>query len=185
MSYLIFDKDKLVNLEYSLNRESLRTNKSGAYSSTTLSGCNTRKYHGLLVVQLDELDGGKHVLLSSLDETIVQHDADFNLGIHKFPGDFYEPKGHKYLRNFEFDTIPKYTFRVGGVILTKTRLLVENEDTVIYQIVGDEEADLNHNKISVNSPIARALIGKEEGDEITVKAPSGDIEYEILTVSYV
>ncbi|OYX05322.1 MAG: hypothetical protein B7Z05_06940 [Thiotrichales bacterium 32-46-8] len=62
---------------------------------------------------------------------------------------------------------------------------IENEDTVIYQIVGDEEADLNHNKISINSPIARALIGKEEGDEITVKAPGGDIEYEILTVSYV
>lgn len=138
MSYLIFDKDKLVNLEYSLNRESLRTNKSGAYSSTTLSGSNTRKYHGLLVVQLDELDGGKHVLLSSLDETIVQHDADFNLGIHKFPGDFYEPKGHKYLRNFEFDTIPKYTFRVGGVILTKTRLLVENEDTVIVKYTLEE-----------------------------------------------
>lgn len=64
-------------------------------------------------------------------------------------------------------------------------LNIENEDTVIYQIVGDEEADLNHNKISINSPIARALIGKEEGEEITVKAPGGDIEYEILTVSYV
>lgn len=64
-------------------------------------------------------------------------------------------------------------------------LNIENEDTVIYQIVGDEEADLNHNKISINSPIARALIGKEEGDEIIVKAPSGNIEYEILTVSYI
>lgn len=64
-------------------------------------------------------------------------------------------------------------------------LNIDNEDTVIYQIVGDEESDLNHNKISINSPIARALIGKEEGEEITVKAPSGDIEYEILTVSYV
>jgi transcription elongation factor GreA len=63
-------------------------------------------------------------------------------------------------------------------------LNIDNEDTVIYQIVGDEEADLNHNKISINSPIARALIGKEEGDEITVKAPSGNIDYEILTVSY-
>lgn len=63
-------------------------------------------------------------------------------------------------------------------------LNIDNEDTVIYQIVGDEESDLNQNKISINSPIARALIGKEEGDEVVVKAPSGDIDYEILTVSY-
>ncbi len=76
MSYLKFDKEELVNLEYSLQREFLRTNRSGAYSSSTLAGCNTRKYHGMLVVQLDELDGGKHLLLSSLDESIIQHDAN-------------------------------------------------------------------------------------------------------------
>jgi len=138
MSYLTFDKEELVNLEYSLQREFLRTNRSGAYSSSTLAGCNTRKYHGMLIVQLDELDGGKHLLLSSLDETVIQHDAQFNLGIHKYPGEFYEPKGHKYIRNFEFDTIPKLTYRVGGVILTKTRMLVENENQVIVKYTLEE-----------------------------------------------
>lgn len=138
MSYLKFDKEELVNLEYSLQREFLRTNRSGAYSSTTLAGCNTRKYHGMLIVQLNELDGGKHVLLSSLDETIIQHDAQFNLGIHKYPGEFYEPKGHKYIRNFEIDTIPKVTYRVGGVILTKTRMLVEHENQVIVKYTLEE-----------------------------------------------
>lgn len=133
MSYLNFDKKELVNLEYSLQREFLRTNRSGAYSSSTLAGCNTRKYHGMLIAQLNDLDEGKHVLLSSLDETVIQHDSMFNLGIHKYPGDFYEPKGHKYIRNFEFDTIPKVTFRVGGVVLTKTRMLVENENQVIVK----------------------------------------------------
>jgi transcription elongation factor GreA len=64
-------------------------------------------------------------------------------------------------------------------------LNVASDETVTYQIVGDEESDLNHNKISVNSPIARALIGKEEGDEVVVKAPSGDLDYEILSISYV
>ena len=49
MSYLKFDKNQLVNLEYSLQREVLRSNRAGSYISTTLSGCNTRKYHGLLV----------------------------------------------------------------------------------------------------------------------------------------
>ena len=138
MGYLNFDKDKLVNLSYSLERETLRTNRGGAYSSSTLAGCNTRKYHGLLVVRLDELDGGKHVLLSSLDETVIQHDAQFNLGIHKFPGNFYEPKGHKYIRNFEFDTIQKHTYRVGGVILTRTRLLVEHENQILIKYTLEE-----------------------------------------------
>ena len=138
MSYLNFDKEELVNLEYSLQREFLRTNRSGAFSSSTLAGCNTRKYHGMLIVQLDELDGGKHVLLSSLDESIIQHDAQFNLGIHKYPGEFYEPKGHKYIRNFEIETIPKVTYRVGGVILTKTRLLVEHKNQVIVKYTLEE-----------------------------------------------
>lgn len=138
MSYLKFDKKELINLEYSLQREFLRTNRSGAYSSSTIALCNTRKYHGVLIVKLDDLDGGKHVLLSSLDETVVQHNEEFQLGIHKYPGDFYGPKGHKYIRNYEFDTIPKLTYRVGGVVLTKARMLVENTNQVIIKYTLEE-----------------------------------------------
>jgi len=133
MSYLKFDKQQLVNLEYSLQREFLRTNRAGSYSSSTLSGCNTRKYHGLLITQLNELDGGKHVLLSSLDETVIQHDAEFNLGLHKFPGDHYEPRGHKYIRDIEFEKISKVTYRVGGVILSRERILVEKEEQLLIR----------------------------------------------------
>ncbi len=61
---------------------------------------------------------------------------------------------------------------------------VETDETVSYQIVGDDEADVKSNKISVNSPIARALIGKEVGDVVVVKAPGGEIEYEIGTVKH-
>jgi predicted glycogen debranching enzyme len=96
MSYLKFDKLQLVNLEYSLKKEFIRSNRAGSYSSSTIIGCNTRKYHGLLVCPIDEIDGEKHVILSSLDLTVIQHDAEFNLGIHKFPGGIYYPKGHKY-----------------------------------------------------------------------------------------
>lgn len=76
----------------------------------------------------------------------------------------------------------------GGQVVfgaTVELLNVDTDETVTYQIVGDEESDLENNKISVNSPIARAMIGKEEGDEVVVKAPSGDIEYEIISVCYV
>jgi predicted glycogen debranching enzyme len=138
MSYLKFDKSRLVNLEYSLSREVLRSNRAGSYISTTISGCNTRKYHGLLVCPVDELDGDKHVLLSSLDETIIQHGAEFNLGIHKYEGDYFEPKGHKYIRDYEVDRVPKTTFRVGGVVFSKERILVQNEQQVLTRYTLEE-----------------------------------------------
>ncbi|WFE68633.1 transcription elongation factor GreA [Thiomicrospira sp. R3] len=64
-------------------------------------------------------------------------------------------------------------------------LNIDTDEEVSYRIVGNEEADVKANKISINSPIARALIGKTEGEEIVVQAPSGDIDYEILEVLYV
>lgn len=132
MSYLKFDKNLLVNLEYSLQREILRTNRAGSYCCTTLAGCNTRKYHGLLVYPND-VDGGKHVLLSSLDETIIQHGSEFNLGIHKYQGEVYEPRGHKYISDFEAETIPVTTYRVGGVLLRKERLMVKGSEQILLR----------------------------------------------------
>ncbi|WP_346861871.1 amylo-alpha-1,6-glucosidase [uncultured Draconibacterium sp.] len=138
MHYLHFDKEQLVNLEYSLYREILRSNRAGSYLSTTLNGCNTRKYHGLLVCPIKNFGGEKHVLLSSLDETIIQNEAEFNLGIHRFKGGTYEPKGHKYIKNVEFGIIPKITYRVGGVVLTKERLLVEKEEQILIKYTLEE-----------------------------------------------
>lgn len=75
-----------------------------------------------------------------------------------------------------------------GKIIFGTTVSIINMDTdaeVTYQIVGDDEASVKNNKISINSPIARALIGKKEGDDVVVKAPSGDIDYEISSVKYI
>ena len=72
---------------------------------------------------------------------------------------------------------------VFGATVTLTNINTDQE--VIYQIVGEDEADLKHGKISVTSPIARALVGKHEGDTVEVQAPSGVISYEILDVKYV
>lgn len=127
MSYLAFEKNELVNLEYSLNREILSTNRAGGYCSTTIVLCNTRKYHGLMVLPLDQFDGENHVLLSSVDETIIQHGKEFNLGIHRYPG-IYEPRGHKYISDFEIEPSPKITYRVGGVVFEKELLFVHNEE---------------------------------------------------------
>ncbi|MCY1721151.1 glycogen debranching enzyme N-terminal domain-containing protein [Prolixibacteraceae bacterium Z1-6] len=138
MHYLQFDKEQLVNLEYSMYKEILRSNRAGSYLSTTLNGCNSRKYHGLLVCPIKNFGGEKHVLLSSLDETVIQNEAEFNLGIHRFKGGTYEPKGHKYIKNVEFGSIPKITYRVGGVVLTKERLLVEKEEQILIKYTLEE-----------------------------------------------
>ncbi|MCH8265644.1 MAG: transcription elongation factor GreA [Proteobacteria bacterium] len=75
----------------------------------------------------------------------------------------------------------------GRVIFgtTVTLINLKTDATVTYQIVGEDEADVSSGKISVISPIARAMMGKEEGEEIVLKAPAGDIEYEIDTVKHI
>jgi len=62
---------------------------------------------------------------------------------------------------------------------------IESEKKVIYQIVGEDEANIKEGRVSIGSPIARALIGKEVGDTVTVKTPSGDVDYEIISVEYI
>ena len=131
MDYLNFDKTVLTNLEKSLTKELLRTNRSGAYSSSTLVGCNTRKYHGHLVIPVPSIDNDNHILLSSIDESIIQHGAEFNLGVHQYEGGHFSPNGHKYIREFTCQVIPKTIYRVGGVIISKEHLMVANEARVI------------------------------------------------------
>ena len=132
----------MTNLQDSLRREFLRTNRSGAYSSSTLVDCNTRKYHGLLVVPVPELDDENHVLLSSLDCTVIQHGAEFNLGLHKYQGNNFSPNGHKYIREFDATTVPTTTYRVGGVILKKEVIFQHYEDRILirYTLVDAHSA---------------------------------------------
>ena len=133
MSYLKFDKSLMINLEQSLPKEMLRTNKSGAYHCTTIVGCNTRKQHGLLVIPIPEMDDKAHILLSSLDETVIQHGAPFNLGLHQYEGDVFSPNGHKYIREFNCESVPTLTYRVGGVILTKEKVFISHENRILIK----------------------------------------------------
>ena len=134
MSYIKFEKSQIVNLEYSLVREVIRTNRAGSYSSTTIVGCNTRKYHGLLICPVDEFGGERFILLSSLDVTVVNNDRSFNTGIRKYKGDYFKPKGHKYIEDFNTDSIPSRIYRVGGVILKQERLLVHYEEQYLLRL---------------------------------------------------
>ena len=142
MSYLKFEKALMTNLQESLPKELLRTNRSGAYSCSTIVDCNTRKYHGLLVVPVPELDDDNHVLLSSLDVTVVQHGAEFNLGLHKYQGNNYSPMGHKYIREFDCDKVPTTLYRVGGVVLKKEVVFQHYENRILirYTLVDGHSA---------------------------------------------
>ncbi|MBP5771359.1 MAG: glycogen debranching enzyme family protein [Bacteroidaceae bacterium] len=133
MSYLQFDKTLMTNLEEALKKEVLRSNRSGAYSCSTILDCNTRKYHGMLVVPVPELDDENHVLLSSLDCTVIQHGAEFNLGLHKYQGDNYSPRGHKYIRDYDCQQVPTTLYRVGGVILKRELMFQHFEDRVLVR----------------------------------------------------
>ena len=133
MSYINFEKSQLVNLEYSLPKELLRTSREGAYASSTIVNCNTRKYHGLLVVPQPAMDNGNHVLLSGMDETLIQHKAEFNLSIRKYKGGVYSPKGHKYFIDFTTDPIPSQTYRIGGIIFKREQIFSHKDGRTIIK----------------------------------------------------
>ena len=132
MAFLKFNKSELVNLSYSLKREIICANKTGAYCNTSIVTCNTRRYHGLLAVPIDAFGGKKHLLLSSLDESLILNGKRFNLGIHCY-GSVYEPRGHKYIIDFEADPVPKITYIVGEIVFTKSILLVPDSDQVMIR----------------------------------------------------
>ena len=183
MSYLNFDKTVLVNLERSLGKEMIRTNRAGVYNATTLIDCNTRKYHGQLVMPIPELGPDNYVLLSSLDETVIQHGAEFNLGLHKYGENNFSPNGHKYIREFDCIVISKTTYRVGGVILTKERMLVSGEARVLirYTLVEAHSATTlrfkpflafrSVNELTHENPIANANMDECENGRVNHMYP--------------
>ncbi|MFV0471990.1 MAG: glycogen debranching enzyme N-terminal domain-containing protein [Paludibacteraceae bacterium] len=173
MSYLNFDKTLLANLEKSLSKEMIRTNRAGTYNFTTLVDCNTRKYHGQLVMPLPEIDNSNHVLLSSLDETVIQHGAEFNLGLHKYEGNNFSPNGHKYIRQFDCEFISRTIYRVGGVIISKERMLVSFEPRIL----------IKYTLMEAHSPTTlqfRPFLAFRSVNELTVQNNTANTSYEEL-----
>lgn len=80
-------------------------------------------------------------------------------------------------------TLPKTGKVVFGVTVELINL--DNDESVTYKLVGEDEADVNSGKISIGSPIARALIGKEEGESVDIRTPGGEVSYEIAEVQYI
>jgi predicted glycogen debranching enzyme len=89
-------------------------------------------------VPVPEIDDENHVLLSSLDCTVIQHGAEFNLGLHKYQGNNYSPKGHKYIREFDASLVPTTVYRVGGVVLKRETIFQAYEDRILIRYTLEE-----------------------------------------------
>ena len=170
MSYLKFEKALMTNLQESLRREVLRTSRSGAYSSSTVVDCNTRKYHGLFVVPIPSIDDENHVMISSLDASVVQHGAEFNLGLHMYQGGVFNPNGHKYIREFNCDKVPTTIYRVGGVLLRKEVILQNYDDRVMVRYTIDDA----HSPVTLR---LRPFLAFRRCDELTHENWQASREY--------
>ena len=132
MSFIHFSKEELNNLHFSLEREVLQANHVGAYSSSSLVNCNTRKYHGLLVVHQPQMDDKRYVLLASLDETILRGVVKVLLGTHRYP-EIYHPQGYYYMENFSYEKAPKWEFYADDIVIHKEILLMQDEASLLIR----------------------------------------------------
>lgn len=141
MAYLAFDNHTLEDYPLARHKEFILVNATGAYCSSTIVNCNTRKYHGLLVAQQPQLNDQYHVLLSSLDETLIWKEQEYELSVHEYPGTV-QPKGYQHLESFIYDRTPAWTYRIGELELKKSIVLGrENEQVFIcYELVNTRGA---------------------------------------------
>lgn len=131
MFYDVFHSSLMQDLHFSATKEYLVTARSGAYAASTICGCNTRKYHGLMVMPQSFPGDDNYVLLSSLDETCIQEDHTIPLSVHSFPGT-HAPEGHMCITAFTANPFPKWWYKAGKHKLLK-ELLMDNNGTLMIR----------------------------------------------------
>jgi len=123
------DKTHLQNYHAAIQNEWLETNGLGGWSSTSIIGCNTRRYHGLLVAATKP-PTERTVLLSKLDETIITNNERFELGVNNY-GEVISPNGNQYLKTFTRELFPQWEYELNGIRLKKTIAMIHDENTVV------------------------------------------------------
>ena len=170
---ITFTSATLSDFEEASRREWLEPNGLGGFASSSLSGANTRRYHGLLVAATRP-PVGRMVLLSKLDATIVRDGERFELGANRWPGAVW-PEGHRTLQSFERDLFPVFVHEAGGVRLRKTIAAIRGENTtvVVYEVLEAAApfvlelrpfvAGRDHHALVQANPFVRAEAGFEHG----------------------
>jgi predicted glycogen debranching enzyme len=126
-----FDESICRNLDAARRREWLETNGIGGFASSTITGLNTRRYHGLLVAATKP-PVGRMVLLSKIEETLVIGGRRFDLSCNRYPG-VVHPQGHTHLKQFLQDPFPVFVYEIEGVELAKSVFMVHGENTTVIQ----------------------------------------------------
>ena len=126
-----FGEKICTNLDAGLRREWLETNGLGGFASATINGCNTRRYHGLLVAATKP-PVGRFVLLSKLEETLIIDGRRYELGTNRYPGVIH-PVGFQYLKHFRLDPFPAFTFGVETTEVEKKVFMIQGENTTVNQ----------------------------------------------------
>lgn len=132
MSYIKFDKSLLAEFDQSSKREFLETNSLGAYSSSTLAGVNTRKYHGTFVVRQPQVDHHSYVLLNALHEVLDVNNHIYELGVHQYSLTAH-PEGYQYLSSFNLKKIPTFVYEVEGHKIQKELQFVPNKNQLLIR----------------------------------------------------
>ena len=132
---LQLDKSVLQDFEKAIQYEWLETNGLGGWSGSTIIGCNSRRYHGLLVSAIAP-PTDRMLMLSKLDETLITDEGIFELGTNNY-GNAIHPKGFQFLQHFEKEVFPVFIFEAGGILLKKTIAMVYGENTVViyYEVL--------------------------------------------------
>jgi predicted glycogen debranching enzyme len=133
------DKKSLENFSASVQMEWLETNGLGGWSGSSLPGCNTRRYHGLLMAAIVP-PARRMLLVSKLDETIIREGNAYDLGTNDY-GDAIAPGGYQYLSSFKKDLIPEWIYEIPGIRLRKSISMVYGENTTLirYEVLHAEQ----------------------------------------------
>jgi predicted glycogen debranching enzyme len=140
MSEIRFDRSVCGNPAESLQREWLQTNGLGGFSSSTIAGANTRRYHGLLMAAT-EPPAVRNLLLSKLEETLIVGGQRFELSVNLYTGAVH-PEGYRHLSEFRVDPFPIWTFEAGGVTVEKRVFMVQGENTVVVEYEANSDCQL-------------------------------------------
>src|SRR5215207_1729395 len=125
------DQESCRDFDTASSREWLETNRIGGFSSSTVIGLNTRRYHGLLTAAIQP-PVGRMVLLSKLEETLIIDGRRYELSTNQYPGAVH-PQGFNYQTGFRLDPFPVFTYAVEGVRLEKRVFMVQGENTTVVQ----------------------------------------------------
>ena len=125
------DQKACSDIEQAQKLEWLETNGIGGFSSSTIAGLNTRRYHGLLTAATQP-PAGRCVLLSKLEETLLIDGRHYDLSANQYPGAIY-PQGHRYLKEFRLDPFPVFTYEVEGIGIEKRVFMVHGENTTVVE----------------------------------------------------